>query len=301
MGVCMSLLNLIKCKKTKEKNYKTNFIKPYSELDALEIKIKKTKDVICIRESVLHSDINKIDDYNDRIKKVNQVKNDIAKFVTEDIGIYLNSIIRFSSDLLKENRDALSNEEIKKILKIKIESKELLGALSNANLIVKTENFQVEPNKDLFNIIEIVDEVKSDLIDTILQKNLKFEQFLYSEESIPIYSDRLKVKRILSDLLSHSIKDTMKGTIGLTIDIKDSNYCIRLQDEGKGICDDELDFVFDEFFMVTDRSYISKRAISKDLDLYNIKQLVELLGGSIEVESKEEEGSCFTIYLPIGN
>ncbi|KNY26280.1 sensor histidine kinase [Pseudobacteroides cellulosolvens] len=298
----MCILNLSRCKKTKGKDYRAaKDIKPYSEIDALGIKIKKTKDILCKRESILHSDIEKIQDYNDRIKKVNQLKNDISKFVTEDIGIYLNSIIRFTSNLLKENRSALSNEEINRLLKIRIESKELLDAIGNANLIVKAENFQVEPKKDLFNIIEVVDEVINHFMNTTTNKDLKFERILYSEESIPIYSDRLKFRRILTDLLSHSIKDTLRGTIRLKIDIKDSTYCIMLQDEGKGFTKDEMDFVFDEFFMITDKCYVSKRAMSKELDIYNVKQLVELLGGSIEVESKEGEGSCFTIYLPIGN
>ncbi|HEY9060453.1 MAG TPA: HAMP domain-containing sensor histidine kinase [Pseudobacteroides sp.] len=298
----MCLLNLIKLKKAKGKDYRsTGDIKINSELDALRIRLNMTQDILCKREAKLHSDNEENKNYNNRIKELYQLKNDIAKFITGDIGIYLNSIIRYTSNLLKENWNVLSSEEVKRLLKIRAESKELLGAIGNANLVVKTENFKVEPKKDLFNIIEVVDEIVSGLMNTILKKNLSFERILYSEESIPIYSDRLKFRRILTDVLSYSIQNASQGTIRLMLDIKESNYCIRIQDEGNGMTKEELDFIFDEFLMFNDKSYISKRAISMEMSLCNVKQLVELLGGCIEVESKEGEGSCFTIYLPVGN
>ena len=110
-------------------------------------------------------------------------------------------------------------------------------------------------------------------------------------------SDRRKVVRILANLLSNAFKFTARGEIRASVAVRDSMVCFAVQDTGIGISGDAQDVVFDEFRQVD--GSVTRRYGGSGLGLALSRRLARLLGGDITVQSTLNEGSTFTVELPV--
>lgn len=142
----------------------------------------------------------------------------------------------------------------------------------------------------------------SKLIDSTINQhyymsNLNEIEF-YKELSVEtIYSDSLRLKIILNNLVSNAIKfsDPLKfqQKISIHCGVVEENLKIQVQDNGIGIQPHQKDKIFDMFYVTLHE----KRG--SGLGLYITKETVSKLGGSIEVTSEVGQGSCFTLYIPL--
>jgi signal transduction histidine kinase len=110
-------------------------------------------------------------------------------------------------------------------------------------------------------------------------------------------SDRRKVVRILANLLSNAFKFTPRGEIRASVAVRDGMVCFAVQDTGIGISGDAQDVVFDEFRQVD--GSVTRRYGGSGLGLALSRRLARLLGGDITVQSSLNEGSTFTVELPV--
>jgi len=161
----------------------------------------------------------------------------------------------------------------------------------------KMEAGKMDVHIESFYLGDVVDEVFSITKGIMEEKDLEFEKEIPDNIDIYIKSDRIKVKQILMNLLSNAFKYTDKGTIKLIINMIDDYFKIDVVDQGVGIAKGDLTSIFEEFHQV-DGSY-TRRVGGTGLGLAIIKQFIEMLGGSIHVESTLNVGSIFTVYLPV--
>jgi signal transduction histidine kinase/DNA-binding response OmpR family regulator/ligand-binding sensor domain-containing protein len=114
--------------------------------------------------------------------------------------------------------------------------------------------------------------------------------------------DEEKYRQIISNLLSNAIKFTPEsGKIILHISQQNDQLCIKVTDNGVGIASDQLPYVFDRFYQVdpdSDRDY-SKQCEGTGIGLALVKELIQLLDGKIDVDSKIQVGTTFTLRFPI--
>jgi DNA-binding response OmpR family regulator/anti-sigma regulatory factor (Ser/Thr protein kinase) len=155
----------------------------------------------------------------------------------------------------------------------------------------------MEIHAEPFDLVKVIDEVTTMTKELIEEKPIKYKQELYINENIPITSDRIKVKQILINLLSNSIKYSERGTVKLSIESAEPFYCITVEDDGIGIAPENIEEIFSEFRQV-DGTY-TRKVGGTGLGLSITKKFIELLGGRIEVKSTIGVGSCFKVYLPI--
>ena len=128
------------------------------------------------------------------------------------------------------------------------------------------------------------------------QKSLKFETH---KPLLGVYFDQVKLEKVIYNLLSNAFKFSSAGdTIQVTVYAQENAAHITVQDTGEGIPPAELSHIFDRFYQAGGTS--SNRHGGSGIGLALAKELVELHGGSIDVESREGEGSLFTIELPLG-
>lgn len=127
--------------------------------------------------------------------------------------------------------------------------------------------------------------------------------WLQLEWSLPeflpaIESDAMKVKQIFTNLLSNAIKFTQRGKIAIRVrDLpKKEGIEICVADTGIGIKPEEIAAIFDAFHQVD--ANLTRQFGGVGLGWTIVKELVDLLRGEIEVESRYEKGSTFTIFLP---
>ena len=119
------------------------------------------------------------------------------------------------------------------------------------------------------------------------------------EDNLNVYIDNDKVEKIITNLLSNAFKFTPEGgKIDFTVEKLKKDVEIRISDNGRGIPEERINKIFDRFYQVDGSQ--TRESEGTGIGLALTKELVELHKGKISVESKEGEGSTFTILLPLG-
>lgn len=179
---------------------------------------------------------------------------------------------------------------------------EQLLELLNFVLEVTAAEHQVESlAKDSFHFEQLSEELKSLMQPKVVTKGLDFQ--IKPDKNLPIIStDRIKLKRLLLNLLGNAVKFTEKGKVSLEINLltieKDkAKIEIHVSDTGIGIPQDKLDKIFDRFYRIHP-SYKAQYT-GYGIGLFLVKKAVELLNGEIKVSSEEGKGSCFTVLLTV--
>ncbi len=235
---------------------------------------------------------------NIRIKalKANLNKTDFLSNISHELRTPLTSIIS-SIDEIKTYD--LPNELKENLNDIIDSSSSLLDIIGNVIDINKIENKVYDLKEKNYSI--------KDLIEKIIKVNTKKYNkenviFRYSiSESTPqnLYGDKTKIKEIINNILDNSFKYTEKGNISLTIDSQMANdicnLVIEIKDTGIGIKSEDLNKIFNGEDIDND---INNEIDRDGLGLLVSKNLIELLGGTINVNSYYGSGSVFTIKIP---
>jgi signal transduction histidine kinase len=111
-----------------------------------------------------------------------------------------------------------------------------------------------------------------------------------------MYSDRLKLRQVLSNLISNALKFTSEGTITVGYTLEPEEILFHVKDTGIGITEEHIERVFDRFFQAN--TSISRGHGGTGLGLPLCRGMIELLGGRIWAESKPGKGSSFFFTVP---
>jgi signal transduction histidine kinase len=162
----------------------------------------------------------------------------------------------------------------------------------NTGIIKTIENDHV----NLQDLLKFCKDIISGLIKKLHKDNyIKFE--MIKDENLPryIYSDEIKLKQVLVNLLSNSTKYTHSGSIKLKVTQQGDNVKFTIEDTGKGISEQQKEKVFIPFSNEFDK--LNK--VSSGLGLSIVKDLTDLLGSKIEFQSVLGKGSSFWFEIPI--
>ncbi|MBU3110862.1 ATP-binding protein [Clostridium lacusfryxellense] len=197
-----------------------------------------------------------------------------------------------NSGSLDEKKDSI----IKYIESIKQNTYRLSKIINNIVDLSKIEAGFFKLNLSNNNIVEIVEEIVMSVTTLTDSKGLNII-FDTDKEEINIACDIEKIERIVLNLISNAIKFSHIGD-EIVVEVKDKNEFIEIsvRDSGIGIEEKNLDMIFDRFKQV-DKS-LSRNTEGTGIGLSLVKSIVELHGGTIDVESKFGKGSTFTVRLP---
>lgn len=112
--------------------------------------------------------------------------------------------------------------------------------------------------------------------------------------TVSVHSDPRLVRRILRNLLDNALKYTSRGEVAVTVDERAEGLALRVSDTGPGIAPEWIDRIFDPYVRLPD----VRRAPGHGLGLAIVRQLCDLLGARIDVETAPGNGSRFTLVLP---
>ncbi|MEH7082274.1 CHASE3 domain-containing protein [Neobacillus drentensis] len=268
--------------------------KQYAEQRALEL--KKAKD--------------ELEDYSGKLKMSSQYKTDFLANMSHELRTPLNSIL-ILSQMLMENNNELTMSEVEEYASVvHTAGGDLLRLIDDILDLSKIEAGKIEILTDEVNVTEIPQTLRNLFDPVARKKNLTFDVVTHPDVPPVISTDGQRLQQILKNLLSNAFKFTEQGGVTVRIELaplekveelpdlheKADVLAIAVTDTGIGIPLDKQQIIFDAFQQVDGTT--NRQFGGTGLGLSICREFTRLLGGLLEVESEQDKGSTFTLYIP---
>ncbi|MDR3052638.1 MAG: response regulator [Coriobacteriales bacterium] len=245
-----------------------------------------------------------------------QAKSAFMATMSHEIRTPLNAIIGLSDIELQRNHSPATFENLEKV---RSSGATLLGIINDILDISKVEAGSFEIISDVYDVENLITETVQINIVRIGEKPLSFE--LEVDESLPLqlFGDELRIKQIMSNVLSNAFKYTKEGSVRMVIRQEPAGessvpraehqepagkngaekgvlLLVAVSDTGDGIRPEDIDRLFSEYSQLDTKA--NRKIEGTGLGLSITKKLLDLMGGSIAVASEYGVGSTFTMRIP---
>ena len=236
-------------------------------------------------------------------------KSEFLANMSHELRTPLNSLL-ILSQLLTENKEGnLSDKQVEFAHTIYMSGADLLKMIDEILDLSKVDAGKMELNYEEIPLTELKTFVKQNFAPLAGKKGLSLR--LSFDEPLPdnLYTDSHRLKQILRNLLSNAFKFTTEGYVEFSVSRAEPGHlpaflphefeyiALSIKDSGIGIPSDKTDIVFEAFQQVDGTT--SRKYGGTGLGLSISRELARLMGGAIGLESREGQGSIFTLYLPI--
>lgn len=268
-----------------------------SSYESLESQVSVRTEQLKEANEVLKRQQDELERANLKLQDESQYKSDFLAIMSHELRTPLTSIIAFT-EMWESSAANKDKDEYEAIREIKENGHLLLQMISNILESARFETGKEELSLEEIDIVDLYGAVQ-DSVGFIAEKR-DISLTTEIDPSVPIFmGDWAKLRRILENLASNAIKFTSRGgevNITATYDASSHDVVMQVRDTGIGIKAENLPQIFDKFIQSDFSSY--RRYSGSGLGLSVVKDLVSLLGGSINVDSVYHEGSVFTIRIP---
>ena len=235
-------------------------------------------------------------------ESANKAKTDFLSTMSHDIRTPMNAIIGLTAIAEKNLGDVQSTGE--SLRKISLASNHLLTLINDILDISKVESGKLKMSPLTFSIVETVENLINISQPMIKEKNIDFSFHVNQMEKEYLYTDQLRLNQIYINILSNAIKYTEPGG-RVSVDLREEQSsapgCIRLTyvvaDTGIGMTPEFMATMYQPFSRQIDSRVNSIQGTG--LGLAITRQMVELLGGTIDCQSEQGKGTTFTVVLDI--
>jgi PAS domain S-box-containing protein len=226
-------------------------------------------------------------------ESANKAKSEFLAKMNHEIRSPMNGIIGMIEVLLDSD---LSGEQRESAQIAKTSASHLLSLVNDNLDYSKIEANKLKLEKIKFNLRELVEELVDIESYQIKLKKLTFLYDIHQDVPINLIGDPVRLKQILINLISNALKFTDQGTISFQISLQSDQVAktilkFEIEDTGIGISDSKQKDLFELYTQIDNST--SRKYGGTGLGLAICKQLVELIGGKIGVNSTEGKGSCF--------
>ncbi|MDA3930466.1 MAG: response regulator [Prolixibacteraceae bacterium] len=233
-----------------------------------------------------------------KAEAANRAKTMFLANINHELRTPLNGIVGFGSLLIDANLD----EESRTYLNIINESADnLLKVITEIIDYSNIDTTNVVVNENTFNAAETINKAINFLEIKAIHKELRIIRNFANTGEL-IIGDELKIRQILLNIIANAIKFTNEGTIEITssvfpISSEKGELVISVSDTGIGIPEDKIDLIFEQFYMIDESHTREYGGLGLGLSL--AKELIDTLHAKIEIKSKVNEGSIFTLKFPV--
>ena len=236
-----------------------------------------------------------------RAEELSRSQNRFFSSMSHEIRTPINSILGLN-ELILRDQDA-TDDIVKDASGIQGSGKMLLALINDILDFSKIEAGSMDIVPVDYRIGDMLSEVVNMMWLRAHDKGLAFEVNVDPKVPTAFYGDEVRIKQIIINLLNNAVKYTSKGSVELRIECNDveegsAELCISVSDTGIGIRKEDLPYLFDAFKRVDEGK--NRHIEGTGLGLSIVKQLVELMNGTISVNSVYGEGSTFTVQIRQG-
>lgn len=232
----------------------------------------------------------------------NRAKSIFLNNISHDIRTPMNAIVGLTMLL---NHDASDQERVKEYTrKITASSQYLLGLINDVLDMSKIESGKTTLNITEISLAELIDELGTMIRPQAKAKQQEFDLFLRDVASEHLIGDRMRINQVLINILSNAVKYTPAGgRIQMTVTQlpqKTKDFVplrFEVQDNGIGMSEEFLKIIFEPF--AREINSVTNQIQGTGLGMPIVKNLVDLMGGTIDVKSRQGEGSIFTVDLEL--
>ncbi|MDM8566865.1 response regulator [Candidatus Halobeggiatoa sp. HSG11] len=240
---------------------------------------------------------NEIEEQNNKLAKLDKLKDDFLSNTSHELRTPINGIIGIADSMIEGATGTLPNKAIKNLSMISFSGRRLanlvndildFSKLKHQNIILQSKSIDIKIVTDVVVFLSqpLIGNKDITLVNNITDNN-------------PVNADENRIQQILHNLVGNAIKFTDSGTVEISSTIKDKYMQIIVTDSGVGIQANKLETVFNPFEQAD--GSIAREFGGTGLGLSITKQLIELHGGEINIESTIDVGTTVSFTLPLSD
>ncbi|MBD2295015.1 response regulator [Anabaena sphaerica FACHB-251] len=234
--------------------------------------------------------------FNQELERTNQLKNQFLANTSHEIRTPLSSIIGFTHLLLAQGYEPDKQRHQEYLHIIQSSGKHLLALINDILDLSKIEANQLEVQWEVVDLPTLCRNVLALVKEKAANKGLKLR--LEIEPDVKnLLADPLRLKQMLLNLLFNAVKFTNSGSVGLRVAKQDLSLRFTVWDTGIGISTENQSLLFRPYSQIINSDSSSNEGTG--LGLVVTQQLAQIHGGYLELESQVNQGSSFTIFLPL--
>jgi len=223
--------------------------------------------------------------HQDMLRK--RLVSDISHEIRTPLNILQNNLEAMIDGVFPVTTERLNylNEEVERFGKL----------LNNLNTLKDFEEESIKLNFEVVPLDKLLTDVCKEFYPVAESKKIKLDYNMKSNENFNITGDKDKLKQVFINLISNAIKfNKAGGNVSIRLFTDNKNIIAEFKDEGIGIKEEDLDFIFERFY----RGDKSRHEVEgSGLGLTIVKNILQLHSATIDVESKEGEGATFRVYF----
>ncbi|MDD2047630.1 response regulator [Pseudomonas putida] len=233
----------------------------------------------------------------EELQRSSKYKSEFLANMSHELRTPLNSSLILAKLLAENAQENLSEEQVKFAESIYSAGNDLLNLINDILDIAKVEAGKLDVRPETTQLARLTEGLQSLFEPLASDKQLSFSVVIEPEVPGTLYTDRQRLEQILKNLLSNAVKFTEKGQVTLTVSLQPgSGIVFAVRDTGIGIAADQQQRIFDAFHQADGTT--NRRFGGTGLGLSISRDLAQLLGGQISVDSRVGEGSVFSLILP---
>ncbi|MCC8397574.1 response regulator [Paraburkholderia sp. MMS20-SJTR3] len=226
----------------------------------------------------------------------NAAKSVFLATMSHEIRTPLNAVLG-NLELLAQTQ--LDTRQRERLTTIRSSSDSLLSIISDVLDFSKIEAGEMTLEQIEFDALEVIARALTMFAPVAHAKHLRLAANLGTTTSLPMRGDPTRLMQVINNLLSNALKFTERGDVLLRMTVLDAaTLQIEVEDTGIGMTDEQQRQVFEPFGQAD--ATISRRFGGTGLGLTLCSRLMQAMGGSIAVRSEPDNGSCFTMRVPLG-
>ncbi|HBC02361.1 MAG TPA: two-component system sensor histidine kinase/response regulator [Pseudomonas sp.] len=233
----------------------------------------------------------------DELQRASRYKSEFLANMSHELRTPLNSSLILAKLLADNPEGNLSDDQVQFARSIYSAGNDLLTLINDILDISKVEAGKLEVHPELTILTRLVDGMKNLFLPLAMEKSLQFSVELADDLPASLFSDRQRLEQIIKNLLANAFKFTEKGSVTLRVEPRDDDLlAFAVRDTGIGIAQEQQAAIFEAFRQADGTT--NRRYGGTGLGLSISRELANLLGGEIEVQSQPGAGSTFTLVVP---